>query len=92
MAHAVPKDWLRQPQIEALAQVSYRMTQVSDCFSGIGIAMRVDVKGQQQGIQTTVTHTFTCPDTAYAAGAGTGSVAQLLLTGQLQKPGVWPVE
>ncbi|MBE9137879.1 saccharopine dehydrogenase NADP-binding domain-containing protein [Nodosilinea sp. LEGE 07088] len=93
MAHAAPKGWLRQPKtIESLAQVSYRMTQVSDRFSGIGIAMRADVQGQQGGAPTTVTSTFACPDTAYAAGAGAGSVAQLLLTGQLHKPGVWPVE
>lgn len=93
MAHALPKQWLRQPQsIESLAQVSYRMTQISDRCSGIGIAMRVDVQGQQRGAPAIVTRTFTCPDTAYAAGAGTGSVAQLLLTGQLHQPGVWPVE
>jgi saccharopine dehydrogenase-like NADP-dependent oxidoreductase len=27
-----------------------------------------------------------------AAGAGTGSLAQLMLMGKLQQPGVWPVE
>lgn len=93
MAHAVPKGWLRQPKnIESLAEISYRMTEVSDRFSGIGIAMRVDVQGQHRGSPATVTSTFACPDTAQAAGAGAGSVAQLLLTGQLHKPGVWPVE
>ncbi|PSN18269.1 saccharopine dehydrogenase [filamentous cyanobacterium CCP5] len=93
MAHAVPKDWLREPSnIESLAQVSYRMTQVSDRFTGTGIAMRVEVQGQHQGSPSTVTLTFTCPDTAYAAGAGAGCVAQLLLSGQLNQPGVWPVE
>ncbi|WP_017300571.1 saccharopine dehydrogenase family protein [Nodosilinea nodulosa] len=93
MAHAVPKGWLRQPKtIESLAQISYRMTQVSDRVSGIGIAMRVDVQGQHRGSPTTATSTFVCPDTARAAGAGAGSVAQLLLSGQLHQPGVWPVE
>jgi saccharopine dehydrogenase-like NADP-dependent oxidoreductase len=93
MAHAVPKDWLRQPKtIESLARISYRMTQVSDRFSGIGIAMRVDVQGYHQGTPTTVTYAFAHPDTAYAAGAGAGSIAQLLLSGKLEKPGVWPVE
>jgi saccharopine dehydrogenase-like NADP-dependent oxidoreductase len=27
-----------------------------------------------------------------AAGAGTGSIAELMLLGKLNKPGVWPVE
>ena len=31
-------------------------------------------------------------NTAIAAGAGTGAIAQLLLTGKLNKPGVYPVE
>ncbi|NEO90928.1 MAG: saccharopine dehydrogenase, partial [Moorea sp. SIO3G5] len=31
-------------------------------------------------------------NTAVAAGVGTGSIAELMLTGQLNKPGVWPVE
>jgi saccharopine dehydrogenase-like NADP-dependent oxidoreductase len=93
VAHAAPKAWLRQPSnIESLAQISYRMTQVSDRISGVGIAMRVDVRGQHRSTPTTITHTFTSSDTAMAAGAGAGSVAQLLLAGQLDKPGVWPVE
>lgn len=31
-------------------------------------------------------------NTAVAAGAGTGSLAQLMLDGKLKQPGVWPVE
>ena len=31
-------------------------------------------------------------NTAIAAGAGTGSVAQLILDGKLHKPGIYPVE
>ncbi|WP_146242308.1 hypothetical protein [Acaryochloris thomasi] len=31
-------------------------------------------------------------DTAIAAGYGTGGIAQLILSGQFTKPGVWPVE
>jgi saccharopine dehydrogenase-like NADP-dependent oxidoreductase len=31
-------------------------------------------------------------NTAVAAGAGTGSLAELMLNGKLSKPGVWPVE
>jgi len=31
-------------------------------------------------------------NTAVSAGAGTGSIAELMLMGKLNKPGVWPVE
>lgn len=89
----LPPRWLKQPaMVEFLAQVSYAMTQVSDRFSGTGIAMRLSIQGQHQGKQTTYLATATHPDTAEAAGYGTGSVAQLLLQGQLVRPGVWPVE
>lgn len=93
MAHGVPKAWLRQAQnIESLAAVSYRMTQFTDRFSGTGIAMRVDVQGRNEDALITKTLMFTGADTTVAAGAGAGSVAQLLLSGDLHKPGVWPVE
>ena len=93
MAHWLPKRWLHQPDtIEFLADVSYRMTAVSDRFSGIGIAMRVDIDGINDHAPTRYTATFLHPDTAAAAGMGTGSVAQFLLSGELHMPGVWPVE
>lgn len=93
MAHWVPKRWLRQSDtVEFLADVSYRMTEVSDRFSGIGIAMRVDIDGRHNSSPTRYTATFLHPDTAAAAGMGTGSIAQYLLSGELQVPGVWPVE
>jgi saccharopine dehydrogenase-like NADP-dependent oxidoreductase len=31
-------------------------------------------------------------DTAIAAGAGTGAIAQLILEGRLKQPGIYPVE
>jgi saccharopine dehydrogenase-like NADP-dependent oxidoreductase len=31
-------------------------------------------------------------DTAIAAGAGTGAIAQLILAGRLKQPGIYPVE
>lgn len=89
----LPPSWLKQPAIvEFLSQVSYTMTQVSDRFSGTGIAMRLDIEGQHQGQTATYLATATHPDTAEAAGYGTGSIAQLILAGQLSRPGVWPVE
>jgi len=36
--------------------------------------------------------TLTHSDTAIAAGSGTGTVVELLLSGQLKKPGVWAIE
>ncbi|NEP62017.1 MAG: NAD-dependent epimerase/dehydratase family protein [Symploca sp. SIO2G7] len=87
----LPPDWL-QRSIEFLSQVSYAMTQITDRFSGVGIAMRLTIQGQQQGQPVTYLAMVTHTDTAEAAGYGTGSVAQLVLSGQLVKPGVWPVE
>lgn len=89
----LPPSWLRQPAtVEFLSQVSYAMTQVTDRFSGTGIAIRLAITGHHQGQAITYLATATHPDTAEAAGYGTGSVAQLLLAGQLALPGVWPVE
>ena len=92
-AHWTPKGWLHRPEtIEFLAQVSYRMTEVTDRFSGIDIAMRVEITGEKEGRPACYCSTVAHGDTAIAAGHGTGSVAQLILAGELQKPGVWPVE
>lgn len=93
MAHLLPKSWLRRPDtVEFLANASYRMTEFSDRLSGIGIAIRADIDGTQQGMPMRHTTTFVHPDTAAAAGMGTGSIAQCLLSGELHCPGVWPVE
>jgi len=92
-AHWTPQRWLQHPAVvEFLARVSYQMTVVTDRFSGTGIAMRAAVTGQKDGQPACYCSTLVHPDTAIAAGHGTGSIAQLLLSGQLQKPGVWPVE
>ncbi|MGB3495915.1 MAG: saccharopine dehydrogenase NADP-binding domain-containing protein [Elainellaceae cyanobacterium] len=93
VAHLFPKTWLRSPKnMEALAQVSYRMTEVSDRFSGTGIAIRVEVEGVKEGQPQQMELTMTQPDTAIAAGYGTGAIAQLMLARKLDQPGVWPVE
>lgn len=93
VAHRLPKAWLKSPTvIEFLSQVSYQMTRVTDRFSQTGIAMRVAIAGIQDGRPADYLCTFEHPDTARAAGHGTGSLAQLILSGQLQQPGVWPVE
>jgi saccharopine dehydrogenase-like NADP-dependent oxidoreductase len=82
----------QKPVIEFLSHVSHFMTDVTDRFSGIGVAIRSEVVGQKNGESMTVCSTLVHPNTAIAAAAGTGSIAQLLLAGQLHKPGVWVVE
>jgi saccharopine dehydrogenase-like NADP-dependent oxidoreductase len=92
-AHIFPSSWLKNPAgIEFLAHVSHRMTAVSDRFSGIGVAIRSEVMGQKNGKAASVCSTLVHENTAVAAGAGTGSLAELMLMGKLNKPGVWPVE
>lgn len=65
---------------------------MSDRFSGIGVAIRSEVRGRKDGEFATVCSTLVHENTAVAAGAGTGNLAQLMLDGKLNKPGVWPVE
>lgn len=78
--------------IEFLANVSHRMTDFTDRFSGIGVAIRSEVAGKKNGKTATFCSTLVHESTAVAAGYGTGSIAQLILDGKLKKPGVWPVE
>ncbi len=92
MARA-PRSWLKNPKvIESLSQISYRMTEVTDPRTGVGIAMRILIEGEKDGQPAKYLSTFDHEDTAFCAGCGTGSVAQLILSGRLNKPGVWPVE
>ena len=78
--------------IEFLSKVSYWMTTVTDKFSGIGVAMRAEITGIKAGKETKYCSTMIHANTAIAAGAGTGSIAQLILEGKLKKPGIYPVE
>ncbi|PZD73796.1 Lysine 6-dehydrogenase [Acaryochloris thomasi RCC1774] len=89
----LPKALLRKRSvIEFFSWGSYRCTEFSDRFTGTGVAMRSEVKGLKDGKPTTACSTLVVDDTAIAAGYGTGSIAQLILSGQFSKPGVWPVE
>ena len=93
VAHWWPDWMLKQPAvIEFLAQVSYAMTRFTDRLSGIGVAIRSQVTGYQNGQPTVVESTLIHPNTAISVGYGTGSVVQLLLSGALHQPGVWVVE
>ena len=85
--------WLRNAAvIEFLSYVSHFMTDVSDRFSGIGVAIRSEVTGTKDGLPMRCCSTLIHDDTAIAAGCGTGTVVELLLSGQLKKPGVWAIE
>jgi saccharopine dehydrogenase-like NADP-dependent oxidoreductase len=92
-AHVFPKLLMRQPQfIEGLARISHRMTDFTDRFSGTGVAMRVDVKGQKDGHPARYQSTLVHDNAAIATGIGTGSVSALILAGKIDRPGVWPIE
>lgn len=92
-AHIFPDAWVTTPKgIEFFSQVSYLMTQVTDRFSGIGVAMRAEITGIKNQQPTSYCTTMSHPNTAVAAGSGTGSVAQLVLQRRLNKPGIYPIE
>ncbi|MBV9384999.1 MAG: saccharopine dehydrogenase NADP-binding domain-containing protein [Chroococcidiopsidaceae cyanobacterium CP_BM_ER_R8_30] len=92
-AHWFPKQLMQQrSSIEFLAHVSHFMTDVTNQFSGIGVAIRSEVSGKKSGRDASYCSTLVHENTAIASGYGTGSIAQLLLDGKLKKPGVWPVE
>lgn len=93
VAKTWPPSWLKNPSvIEFLANVSYKMTGVSDRFTGIGVAIRSEVTGIKNGKTASYCSTLIHENTAAAAGCGTGTIAQLIMDGKLNKPGVWPVE
>jgi len=93
MAHWLPPAVLRNPNtVEFLAQVSHKMTDFTDQFSGTGVAMRCDIRGKRGDAPVHYISTFAHNSAAVATGLGTGSVAEFMLSGKLHKPGVYPVE
>jgi len=92
-AHRMSKSVLNHPTtLEWLSKISFAMARVTDLWSGVGIAVAVDVKGDNDGKKQGYRLQFYHDNTAIAAGMGTGSVAQLLLNDQINQPGVWAVE
>lgn len=92
-AHIFPESWVTTPKgIEFFSKVSYFMTSVTDKFSGIGVAMRAEITGTKTGKESRYCSTMVHENTAIAAAAGTGSIAQLILEEKLLKPGIYPVE
>jgi len=93
VAKVWPTSWIKNPNVvEFLANVSYKMTNFTDRFSGIGVAIRSEVTGKKDGKLANFCSTLVHENTAIAAGYGTGSIAELILDGKLKKPGVWAVE
>lgn len=89
----LPAGWLqRSSVIEFLAQVSYRMTQITDRFTGLDIALRLAITGVKNDQPATYLATFTHPNTAEVAGMGTGSVVESILSEKIARPGVHTVE
>lgn len=80
-----------RPVIEFLSRISYGMTRISDRFSGIEVAIRSEVTGLKYGQAVRCVSTMLHPNTACAAGIGTGTITELLLSG-FKKPGVWTPE
>ena len=92
-AHIFPSAWIESDKgIEFFSRVSYIMTSVTDKFSGIGVAMRAEISGKHNNKEARYITTMTHNNTAIAAGAGTGSIAELILANKLSKPGIYPVE
>ncbi len=92
-AHWFPQQLMHhQGSIEFLANVSYFMTNITNSFSGIGVAIRAEITGRKQGETVCYCSTLVHQNTAIASGIGTGTIAQLLLEKRLNKPGVWSVE
>lgn len=93
IARFTPSRWLQNPKaIEFLSRVSYTMTQLTDKLTGIGVAICARVEGKKDEKIAQYSSRLVLENTAIAAGAGTGSIAELMLRGQLNKPGVHPVE
>lgn len=93
VANLWPSSWLRNNAvIEFLSHVSYRMTNVTDRIIGTGVAVRSEVSGRKNGQPATYCTSVVHDNAAIATGIGTGTIAEFLLSGKLNKPGVWPVE
>jgi saccharopine dehydrogenase-like NADP-dependent oxidoreductase len=88
-----PKSWLKnQGAIEFLSHVSYRMTAVTNLLTGTGVTVRAEVAGRKDGKPARFVSSVAHESAAVATGIGSGTIAELLLSGELNKPGVWPVE
>jgi saccharopine dehydrogenase-like NADP-dependent oxidoreductase len=92
-AHLFPEQWVASPKgLEFFSRISYLMTHLTDRLSGIGVAIRADITGKKNGKLAIYQAKMVHPHTAIAAGCGAGTVAQLLLSKDLNRSGLFPVE
>lgn len=92
-AHIFPSAWIESKQgIEFFSKVSYKMTEVTDKLTGVGVAMRAEITGTKDGKKANYLSTMVHDNTAFAAGCGTGCVAEYILLGKIDKSGIYPVE
>jgi saccharopine dehydrogenase-like NADP-dependent oxidoreductase len=92
-AHVLPEAWVTSWRgVEFISKVSYAMTEVTDKFTGIGVAIRAEIEGRKGDRKALYTATMVNENTARAAGHGAGSVAELLLEGKIDRPGIYPIE
>jgi saccharopine dehydrogenase-like NADP-dependent oxidoreductase len=92
-AHIFPKTLMQKNEmIEFLSHISYSMTEITNIFTGIGVVVRVEITGKINNQTAVYCATLTHENTAIAAGSGVGSIAKLLLEGNIKHPGVLPVE
>ena len=89
----LPESLRQHPRIiQGLSKISYGMTKLTDPFTGVGVAMRAIVSGTKDGTPQQVTVDFVHEHTAIAAGLGVALVAELVLSDQINQPGLYPVE
>ncbi|MFM7409062.1 MAG: saccharopine dehydrogenase family protein [Cuspidothrix sp.] len=92
-AHIFPKPLMQQPRmIEFLSHISLKMTEVTNIFTGIGVAIRAEITGKINDKTAVYCVNLVHENTTIATGLGVGTIAELLLNNQLKHPGVVPVE
>jgi len=92
-ANIFPKILMQKNEmIEFLSRISYRMTEITNIFTGVGVVVRVEITGKINNQTAVYCATLIHENTAIAAGLGVGSIAKLLLEDKLKHPGVLPVE
>ncbi|MEY3331775.1 MAG: hypothetical protein RLZZ176_75 [Cyanobacteriota bacterium] len=92
-AHIFPKSLMQQPNMmEFLSHISLKMTEITNLFTGVGVAIRAEITGKINDQTAIYRVNLVHKNTAIAAGLGVGTIAKLLLENQLKYPGVAPVE
>ncbi|MFO5528557.1 MAG: saccharopine dehydrogenase, partial [Cuspidothrix sp.] len=84
---------MQQPNMmEFLSHISLKMTDITNLFTGVGVAIRAEITGKINDQTAIYCVNLVHENAAIAAGLGVGTIAKLLLDNQLKYPGVIPVE